>query len=127
MTKIEELEAIITELQERVAKLESQRNHTTNVICGLLDGKPWYSAILAMMYGFSEKEDDALMDFIRWAFLQHQNQTLTAEKARAEWAARMPQTLRSMSMLDQIIHARRKDGDLDWLTAIFDAEQQGPR
>lgn len=120
MTKIDELEAAVMELQKRVATLEAQRNHMAEVIFGLLDGTRRHAAVLAVMYGFSEVEDDALKDFFRWAFIQHQDQELTAAKARAEWVARMPPSLRTK--LDQVIDAYRKDGELTWLTAIFDAE-----
>ena len=121
--KMVELEAAVSELAERVATLEAQREHMADVIFGLLDGTRRHSAVLAIMVRFTEAEDDALNDFFRWALSENEQQALTAARVRTEWDKRMPQTLQDK--LEQIIAARRKDGELAWLTGLFDGEGGG--
>ena len=121
--KVAELQAAVSELAERVATLEAQREHMADVIFGLLDGTRCHSAVLAMMYRFSEAEDDALNDFFRWALSENEQQALTAARVRAEWDKRMPQTLQGK--LDQLIAARQSDGEMAWLTALFAGGAEG--
>lgn len=98
------------EIKRRIADLETKYYHLQQVIFALVDAvKPQgvEFAMLALAYGFTAEQMEALDEFWKWASRQDKTR-LTKDELAQEFEARMPQPLQGK--LEQILRAERADG-----------------